>query len=153
MLRRFQKPLEVAALIGGAITFGTAYYLQFLAHPAWSAAPFDAFLAIFQGLIFNIGGSQIVVSNIALISCVILFIMSRDWFWMLAVVMLLVSLPVTMFLLMPINLAFVEATDPELAAEAPQLLNRWGLYQIIRTVADGVAFIAMCKPVIWRKQS
>ncbi|WP_136439451.1 DUF1772 domain-containing protein [Pacificoceanicola onchidii] len=148
-MKRFEPVLQLIALLGGAVTFGTAYYLLFLAHPAWSAAPFEAFLPMFQGLILKIGMSQIIVSNIALVACAILFFLSKDRFWLIAIALLLVSLPVTMFLLMPINLAFIEATDPNLASQAPDLLHRWGLYQIIRTIADGLAFAAMCKPVIW----
>ena len=152
-MRTLRPYLELIALTGGAITFGTAYYLLVLAHPAWSSAPFEAFLPIFQGLILKIGMSQIIVSNIALVACVILFFLSRRWAWLLAVLMLLVSLPVTMYLLMPINLAFIEATDPDLPANAPEMLRNWGQYQIIRTIADGLAFIAMCVPVIWRTQN
>lgn len=151
-MKRFEPSLQLIALLGGAVTFGTAYYLLFLAHPAWSGAPFEAFLPVFQGLILNIGMSQIIVSNIALVACVILFFISKDWFWVLAVVMLLISLPVTMYLLMPINFQFIEATDPDLATKAPELLKSWGSYQIIRTIADGLAFVAMCKPVIWPKE-
>lgn len=149
-MRPLQPFLELTALIGGAITFGTAYYLLLLAHPAWSSAPFEAFLPIFQGLILKIGMSQIIVSNVVLVACVILFVLSRRWAWLVAVLMLLVSLPVTIYLLMPINLAFIEATDPGLAANAPEMLRNWGQYQIIRTIADGLAFIAMCLPVVWR---
>ncbi len=152
-MKRFEPSLQLIALLGGAVTFGTAYYLLFLAHPAWSAAPFEAFLPVFQGLILKIGMSQIIVSNIALVACVILFFVSKDWFWLIAVALLLVSLPVTIYLLMPINFQFIEATDPDLASKAPDLLKSWGLYQIIRTIADGLAFVAMCKPVIWPKQT
>ena len=152
-MKRFEPFLQLIALLGGAVTFGTAYYLLFLGHPAWSEAPFEAFLPMFQGLILNIGMSQIIVSNIALVACVILFFLSKDWFWLIAVALLLVSLPVTMYLLMPINFQFIEATDPDLAAKAPDLLKSWGQYQIIRTFADGLAFAAMCKPVIWPKQA
>jgi len=145
---RFEPLLQLVALLGGAVTFGTAYYLLFLAHPAWTDAPFEAFLPVFQGVILKIGMSQIIVSNIALVACVLLFFVSRDWFWLIAVAMLLVSLPVTIYLLMPINFGFIEATDPDLAANAPAMLRNWGNYQIIRTIADGLAFAAMCKPVI-----
>lgn len=151
-MHTLKRPLQLIALLGGAITFGTAYYLLFLAHPAWTSAPFEAFLPIFQNLILKIGLSQIIVSNIALVACLLLFFLSKDWFWLVAVGMLLVSLPVTMLLLMPINFAFIEATDLNLAAKAPQMLRDWGNYQLIRTIADGLAFIAMCKPVIWPKQ-
>ncbi len=151
-MKRFEPYLQLIALLGGAVTLGTAYYLLFLAHPAWAAAPFEAFLPIFQGLILNIGLSQIIVSNIALVACVCLFFISKDWAWLFAVFMLLVSLPVTMIWLMPINFAFIEATDPELAAKAPEMLANWGSYQIIRTIADSTAFAAMCKPVIWPKE-
>ncbi|WP_366523352.1 hypothetical protein [uncultured Roseobacter sp.] len=48
---------------------------------------------------------------------------------------------------MPINFQFIEATDPDLARKAPELLKSWGQYQIIRTIADGLAFVAMFKPV------
>ncbi|MDX8350040.1 DUF1772 domain-containing protein [Cognatiyoonia sp. IB215446] len=152
-MKRFEPSLQLIALLGGAVTFGTAYYLMFLAHPAWSAAPFEAFLPVFQGLILKIGGSQIIVSDIALVASVTLFFVSKDWFWLIAVALLLVSLPVTMYLLMPINFQFIEATDPDLASKAPVLLKSWGQYQIIRTIADGLAFVAMCKPVIWPKQT
>lgn len=151
-MKRFEPSLQLIALLGGAVTFGTAYYLLFLAHPAWSTAPFEAFLPVFQGLILKIGMSQIIVSNAALVACVVLFFISKDWAWLWAVAMLLISLPVTIYLLMPINFAFIEATDPDLAVKAPQMLRDWGMYQIIRTVADGLAFVAMCKPVIWPKQ-
>jgi hypothetical protein len=152
-MKRLEPPLQLIALLGGAITFGTAYYLLFLALPAWSGAPFEAFLPVFQGLILKIGMSQIIVSNIALVACVMLFFISKDWLWLLAVAMLLISLPVTIYLLMPINFAFIEATDPDLAANAPAMLRDWGKYQVIRTIADGLAFVAMCKPVIWPKQA
>ena len=101
----------------------------------------------------EIGMSQIIVSNIALVACVLLFFVSKNWFWLLAVGLLLVSLPATIYLLMPINFAFIDATDPNLAANAPVMLRNWGTYQIIRTIADGMAFLAMCKAVIWPKQS
>lgn len=152
-MQTFKKPLELIALLFGAITFGTAYYLLFLSHPAWSAVPFDAFLPVFRETILSIGASQIVVSNIALVACVILFFLSRDWFWLIAVVMLLLSLPITIFWLMPINLHFLEAVEPELSRNAAQMLSDWGNYQILRFLADGLAFAAMCKPVIWPKQT
>ena len=60
-----QKPLELIAILCGGITFGTAYYLLFLSHPAWMAVPFDVFLPVFRRMILNIGTSQIIVSNIA----------------------------------------------------------------------------------------
>ncbi len=151
-MKRFEPSLQLIALLGGAITFGTAYYLLFVAHPAWSIAPFEAFLPLFQGVILKIGMSQIIVSNIALVTCIILFFLSKDWSWLLAVALLLVSLPVTIYLLMPINFAFIDAVDPVLASRAPGMLESWGHYQIIRTIADGLAFVAMCKPVIWPKQ-
>ncbi len=151
-MKKFEPSLQLIALLGGAVTFGTAYYLLFLAHPAWSAAPFEAFLPVFQGLILKIGMSQIIVSNIALVACVVLFFISKDWSWLFAVAMLLVSLPVTIYLLMPINFAFIDAVDPDLATKGPDMLKSWGHYQIIRTIADGLAFVAMCKPVIWPKQ-
>ncbi len=150
-MRALQPYLELIALTGGAITFGTAYYLLVLAHPAWSEAPFEVSLPIFQSMILKIGMSQIIVSNIALMACVVLFFLSRDRMWLVAVVLLLLSLPVTMLWLMPINLSFLEATDPNLANSAPTMLRDWGHYQIIRLVGDGLAFLAMCKPVIWRK--
>ena len=150
MTRSVQPFIELIALLGGAITFGTAYYLLFLAHPAWSAAHFEAFLPVFQAIILKIGMSQIIVSNIALVACVILFFLSRDWSWLFAVAMLLVSLPVTIYLMMPINFTFIDTTDPNLSQSAPALLADWGTFQIIRTLADGLAFAAMCKPVIWR---
>lgn len=153
MMRKARPILELIALLGGAITFGTAYYLLLLAHPAWSVAPFEAFLPVFQAIILKIGMSQVIVSNIALAACVVLFFASRDWSWLIAVAMLLVSLPVTIYLMMPINFAFLDATDPTLAQKAPALLAGWGAYQIIRTLADGLAFVAMCKPVIWRKHT
>ena len=152
-MKALQKPLELIALIFGAITFGTAYYLLFLAHPAWSAVPFEAFLPVFREIILTIGTSQIVVSNIALVACVALFFLVRDWFWLVAVAMLLISLPVTMAWLMPINLHFLEVAEPELSTGAADRLVAWGRYQIIRFVADGLAFAAMCKPVIWRKNN
>lgn len=152
-MKTLQKPLELVALVFGAITFGTAYYLLFLAHPAWTAVPFEAFLPVFREIILTIGMSQIIVSNIALVACVILFVMARDWLWLVAVAMLLISLPVTMAWLMPINLHFLEAAEPELSTGADDRLAAWGRYQIIRLVADGLAFIAMCKPVIWRKDN
>lgn len=148
-MKRFEPYLQLIALTGGAITFGTAYYLLFLAHPAWLAAPFDSFLPLFQGQILKIGTSQIIVSNIALVACIALFFISRDSAWLAAVALLLVSLPVTIYLLMPINFAFLEATDPNLADRASDMLREWGRYQILRTVADGLAFVAMCKPVLW----
>lgn len=151
-MERFEPILQLIALFGGAVTLGTAYYLLVVAHPAWSAAPFEAFLAVFQGLTLKIGGSQILVSNVALVACVILFFLSKDWVWLIAVALLLVSLPVTTYLLMPINLMFLDATDPELAIKAPGLLRDWGNYQVIRTLADGLAFAAMCKPVIWPRE-
>ena len=97
--------------------------------------------------------SQIIVSNIALVSCVALFSISRDWFWLLAVAMLLIGLPVTIYFLMPINFAFIEATDPDLAANASTMLRDWGNYQIIRNIVDGLAFVAMCRAVIWPKMA
>lgn len=149
-----RKPwLQLVALIGGAITFGTAYYLLVLAHPSWSAAPFDSFLVIFQDAILKIGMSQVVISTTALIACITLFLMDRDWSWLIAVALLLVSLPVTMFLLMPINLHFLDL-EPGVAgtAEATMLAD-WGRYQIVRVIADGLAFVAMCKPLIWPKHA
>ncbi len=148
-MKRFEPYLQLIALTGRAITFGTAYYLLVLALPAWLAAPFDRFLPLFQGLILKICTSQIIVSNIALVACIALFFLSRDWAWLAAVALLLVSLPVTIYLLMPINFAFLEGTDPTLADRAPDMLRDWGQYQILRTVADGLAFVAMCKPVLW----
>ena len=152
-MHALQKPLELIALVFGAITFGTAYFLLFLAHPAWSAVPFEAFLPVFREIILTIGMSQIIVSNIALVACVVLFFLVRDWSWLVAVAMLLISLPVTMAWLMPINLHFLEAVEPDLSAGAADRLAAWGRYQIIRFVADGLAFAAMCRPVIWRKNT
>lgn len=150
-MKRFEPSLQLIALLFGAITFGTAYYLLFLSHPAWSAISFSEFLPVFQAMILKIGMSQIIVSNIALVACVVLFFMSKDWFWLIGGPLILASLPVTMYLLMPINFQFIEATDPDLAEKAPELLRNWGNYQIIRFVGDGLAFAAMCKPVIWPK--
>lgn len=151
MMRKFEPSLQLIALLGGAITFGTAYYLLFLAHPVWSAVDFSSFLPVFQEAILKIGMSQLVISNIALVCCVVLFFLSRDWFWLFAVALLLVSLPVTMLFLMPINFAFIEATDPNLAENSSLMLGDWGRFQIIRFICDGLAFAAMCKPIIWPK--
>lgn len=148
------KPwLQLVALIGGAITFGTAYYLLVLAHPSWSAAPFDSFLAVFQDAILKIGMSQVVISTTALIACIALFFMDRDWSWLIAIALLLVSLPVTMFLLMPINLHFLELEPGAAGTAEASMLAEWGRYQIVRVIADGLAFVAMCKPLIWPKRS
>ncbi|MCR9237059.1 MAG: DUF1772 domain-containing protein [Alphaproteobacteria bacterium] len=152
-MRHLHKPLELVALLFGAITFGTAYYLLFLSHPAWMAVPFEHFIPVFREMILSIGASQIIVSNIALAACVILFFWSKDWFWLLAVVCLLLSLPVTMWQLMPINFHFLEAAEPALSQGAADKLSEWGNYQIIRFIGDGFAFASMCKPVLWRKKS
>ncbi len=147
-----QQPLELIAIIFGGITFGTAYYLLFLAHPAWVAVPFEVFLPLFQQLILKIGMSQIIVSNIALVACLILYFQSRDKFWLVAVAMLLLSLPLTMFFLMPINIHFLEAVEPDLSMHAAEKLDDWRNFQILRFIGDGLALVAMCKPVIWRKK-
>ncbi len=152
-MKPFQQPLELVALLGGGITFGTAYYLLFLAHPAWSALPFEQFLPVFQQLIMKIGLSQMIISNIALLACIVLFFQSKDWYWIAAVALLLLSVPITMFLLMPINLHFLEAAEPALSQGAAEKLEQWGQYQILRVIGDGLAFAAMCKAVIWRKPS
>jgi hypothetical protein len=152
-MKPFQRPLELIAILFGGITFGTAYYLLFLAHPAWSSVPFEVFLPVFQALILKIGMSQIIVSNIALVAGVILFFMSRDWSWLIAVVLLLISLPVTMMWLMPINIHFLEAVEPALSDGADAKLAAWGNYQIIRFITDGLALAAMAKPLIWRKSN
>ena len=152
-MTKVQKPLELIAILCGGITFGTAYYLLFLSHPAWMTVPFDVFLPVFRRMILNIGTSQIIVSNIALVACLILYIQSRDRFWLIAIAMLLISLPVTIYLLMPINIHFLEAIEPEVSLNASEKLKDWGHYQIIRFIADGLALAAMCKPVIWRQQS
>lgn len=147
----FKPWLQLIALMGGAITFGTAYYLMVLAHPSWSTAPFDSFLPIFQDAILKIGMSQVTISTAALLSCVVLFFIDRDWSWLVAVVMLLVSLPVTMVLLMPINLYFLELEIGTAGAQEASMLADWGRYQIVRVIGDGLAFLAMCKPLIWPK--
>lgn len=152
-MKPFQQPLELVALFGGGITFGTAYYLLFLAYPAWSALPFETFLPVFQQLIMKIGLSQMIVSNIALLACVVLFFQSKDWYWVAAVALLLLSVPITIYLLMPINLHFLEAAEPALSQGAAEKLEQWGQYQILRVIGDGLAFAAMCKAVIWRKPS
>lgn len=153
VMSAIQKPLELKGLLCGGITFGTAYCLLFLSHPAWMAVSFDVFQPVFRQLILNIGISQIIVTNIALVACLILFFQSRDKFWLIAVAMLVISIPVTMYLLMPTNIYFLEATAPEISPNAIEKLKDWGDYQNIRFIADGLVLATMRKPVIWRQQS
>lgn len=149
--KRIAPYLELLALIGGALTVGTAYYLLFIAHPAWMALDIVDTITVFRELILRVGSSQILVSNVSVLAAIILFFTSRNYWWLVAVGLLLLSLPVTALWLMPINLQFL---DEALVIDAPEnieLLRQWGNYQIIRVITDLLAFIVMCKIVIWRK--
>ena len=149
--KRIAPYLELLALIGSALTVGTAYYLLFIEYPAWIALDITTTITAFRELILRVGLSQGIVSTVSVVAAIILFFPSRNYWWLIAAGLLLLSLPITALWLMPINLHFLDEALVIDAPENSELLRQWGNYQVIRVITDLLAFIIMCKIVIWRK--
>lgn len=109
-LKRTEPYLELIALVSGAITTGTAYFLLFIAHPTWMALDIVDAVISFREAIFRVGMNQVIVSNVCVVFAIILFFISRNYWWLIGAGLLLLSLPMTAAWLMPINLQLVDET-------------------------------------------
>lgn len=133
----------LAVFVAGIITGGAwAYTLEI--HPALMKAQPTSSLDVFTPMFHHANRMQPLLGAVVAIVTLIISIMTGNWYWFIAALIMQVIGPYTIFVLMPINRRLMaEDADPKNPAIIADL-KRWGGLHLVRTLINTVGFVLLC---------
>ena len=133
--------IEFIVLLTTGLTAGSAIYISLVIHPAWlktsTKSAVDNFTPVFNGSF----ASQAFFSTIAIIGGIALGFITKQHLWTLGGVLMIVNIPLTKIILMPINYILLGKKGEFTNEEANALFKKWGTLQWVRTFMVLIPFI------------
>ncbi len=135
------QTLEFITLLTSGITAGSALYISLVVHPSWSKTSIKSAVENFKPIFNGSFASQALFSSIAILGGIILGVLTKQYFWFIGSALMVINIPLTKMVLMPINNILLgkkgECTDDK----AQELFIKWGNLQWIRTTVVLIPFI------------
>lgn len=133
----------LAVIIAGIITGGAwAYTLEI--HPALIKAQPRSSLDVFTPMFNHANRMQPLLGATVAIIALIISLMTGNWFWFIAALIMQVIGPYTIFVLMPLNRRLMakdaDPNNPALISD----LKLWGGLHLVRTLINTVGFVMLC---------
>lgn len=129
----------LAALLAGTF-FGASIYINLAQHPATLAAGGDFAAKFFPPMYAKASAMQIALALSGTVFGVVSWIAAGNLLWLIGAVFLVSVVPITIYLIKPINDQLNHPSE-ELSAEAViGLLQQWNPKHWIRSGVSGVSF-------------
>ena len=133
--------IQIIALFCCGTFFGAAIYISLAQHPAALEAGVTVGGRFFPPMYNRAAPMQIVLALIGFFAGILAWYYSSNYFWLVGALFLISVVPITLFIIKPINDVLLNPNnDPESEA-TQQLLLKWGPKHWIRTIVSGIAFL------------
>ena len=127
-------------LIMGA-QFGIALAASVVVHPILLNIKKTSALEIFNPFFYKTHKSVITMSMIVTLLALVISIMSGNWLWLIATIIMHLNAPYTYFILMPVNRRLLDKkVDPDSKQTNTDLVN-WGKIHAFRTLLNGLTLL------------
>ncbi len=133
--------IEFITILTAGLTAGTALYISLVIHPAWlktsTKSAVENFAPVFNGSF----ASQASFSTISILGGIALGVLTEQYLWILGSVLMIINIPLTKVVLMPVNNILLGKDGDFDEPKATALFKKWGNIQWIRTSAVLIPFI------------
>jgi len=136
--------LQIASLVLAGIIAGGAWAYTLEIHPALLKAPPRSSLDIFLPMFKHANRVQPLLGGTLGIITLVVSILSGNWYWLMAGLVMQLIGPYTIFGMMPLNRRLMapdaDPNSPALVAD----LKHWGKLHFVRTLINSVVFVTLC---------
>ena len=136
-----QQTLEFITLLTTGLTAGTAIYISLVIHPAWLKTSVKTAVENFAPVFNGSFASQALFSTVAIICGIVLGVITGQYLWIVGSVIMIINIPFTKFILMPVNHILLGDEGEFSDEEATELFTKWGNLQWFRTAVVVIPFI------------
>ena len=133
--------IEFITILTAGLTAGTALYISLVIHPAWLKTSTKSSVEIFEPVFNGSFASQALFSTISIIGGIYLGVVTEQYLWIIGSVLMVINIPLTKFILMPINNILLGKKGEFTDNKATELFKKWGNIQWIRTTVVLIPFI------------
>ena len=130
----------LAILCAGGFA-GAAIYITAVQHPAMVSCGAQVAVTVFRPMYRRAAKMQAALALIGMLAGVGTWAFRGGVVWLVGGLILGSVIPLTLFVIMPINTRLLDTELDITSAEADGLLAQWAKLHAIRSVAGGVAFI------------
>ena len=135
------QTLELITLLTSGITAGSALYTSLVVHPSWSKTSIKTAVENFKPIFKGSFVSQALFSSIAILGGIILGVLTKQYFWFIGSALMVINIPLTKIVLMPINNILLGKNGEFTDNKAQELFKKWGTLQWIRTMVVVISYI------------
>jgi Domain of unknown function (DUF1772) len=132
--------MKFVAVITSAMFAGAAFYVSAVEHPA--RLEMEARLAIsqFKSSYRRATPIQVAFSALCFLACFALWLRMHKWEWLAAGALMVVVIPYTLAVMLPVNRA-LQAASSSPRSDPARLLKNWGHLHTVRTIFGLVGFV------------
>lgn len=130
----------VATFCSGTF-FGAAVYISLAQHPAALEAGASVGGRFFRPMYRRAAPMQIVLAVAGTIAGIAAWLMEGSQLWLVGALLLASVIPITLFVIKPINDILLNPSRDADATDTQELLQQWGPRHWIRSVVSGASFL------------
>jgi len=139
--RRMASALKSLTLVAASVFALWALYISLVEHPARLAVPAAAALPQFRESYRRAAPWQATFAAIALVAGLFASLMTREWSWGVAGMLVGLAIPLTLLVIMPVNRVLLHGAPSE--SEAATLLEKWGRLHWVRSLLGLAALLSL----------
>lgn len=133
--------IEILATLFSGTFFGAALYINLAQHPATIKVGGDFASKFFPPMYAKASTLQVFLALAGTILGVLAWLYSQEILWLIGALFLVSVVPITIFLIKPINDQLLYPTHELKSEEVMALLKQWNPKHWIRSIASFLSFI------------
>lgn len=133
--------IEIIATLCSGTFFGAALYINVAQHPATLVAGGEFASKFFPPMYAKASTLQILLAVVGTILGIAAWLYSQQILWLIGALFLVSVVPITIFLIKPINDQLLHPTHELKPEEVMKLLEQWNPKHWIRSIVSFVSFI------------
>jgi uncharacterized membrane protein len=134
---------DLLAVMCAGLFAGAAIYISAVEHPARLECGTALAVAEFGPSYRRATLMQAPLAMLGLIAAMVSWAQGRGWLVLIGCVLLGAAVPFTLLVLMPTNKRLLDPALDRESAEARRLLDRWGRFHAVRSVAGAAGFLLL----------